>query len=142
MLFIVVISNFAYFFFFERWICTLKMNKLFTKYLQIIYKFLYTRYTKCISSNFVNIIFYEVFHVQIRWVVKRFKLVSYLCSPFVLIYLIRTCAKFTEKLTFLTAWYAHVHVRGSVVKIIVFQKILHFHGIGAKLISKWEQNMF
>ena len=74
---------------------------------------MYTRYTKCISSNFVNIIFYEVFHVQIRWVVKRFKLVSYLCSPFVLIYLIGTCAKFTEKLTFLTAWYAHVHVRVS-----------------------------
>ena len=37
---------------------------------------------------------------------------------------ISTCTKFSEKLIFLTPWYAHVRVRIRGLKIIVFRKFL------------------
>ena len=36
-----------------------------------------------------------------------------------------TYAKFSQKLTFLTSWYAHVRVRMRVLEMLVFRKILH-----------------
>ena len=38
-----------------------------------------------------------------------------------------TYAKFSEKLTFLTPWYAHVRVRIRGLEMLVFRKILRTH---------------
>ena len=39
-------------------------------------------------------------------------------------HLLRTYAKFSEKLIFLTPWYAHVRVRIRGLQMLVFRKIL------------------
>ena len=40
---------------------------------------------------------------------------------------LNTYAKFSEKLTFLTPWYAHVSVRVRELEMLVFRKILRTH---------------
>ena len=48
-------------------------------------------------------------------------------------YPLSTYAKFSEKLTFLTPWYAHVRVRIMSLEILVFRKILRTYLMDGRL---------